>query len=89
MSDKLLNVQVVDKHEVLWNGHSTQVSIPATDGRLGILPGRQPLLAILGKGTVNISDTDSAVVKYDVDGGFASVDQDFITVVVEEAHLVQ
>lgn len=87
MSDKVLNVQVVDRQEVLWSGQARQTSIPAVDGRLGILPGRQPLLAILTSGTVNIDDTAGTVIKYQVNGGFASVDDDFVTVVVEEAHL--
>ncbi len=85
-ADKL-HVEVVGKTESLWKGRSSYVAVPAVDGSLGILPGRQPILTVLSAGTVEISRTDGDDVLVDIDGGFASVDQDFVTVVVENGSL--
>lgn len=81
-SDRL-HVEVVSKHGPLWSGSAQYVSIPAVDGRLGILSGRQPVLAVLNPGVVEIQRSGSPAVAVSVDGGFASVDRDYVTVVVE------
>ena len=81
---KILNVEVVTRSETLWSGSATHVSIPAEDGMLGILPGRQPVLAVLHDGNVEINGETGGNVSLHVTGGFASVDVDFVTIVVEE-----
>lgn len=83
MKEGSLHVQVVSRTKLLWRGRADHVSIPIEDGRLGILRGRQPLLTTLGKGVAEIGDADEANVKVYVEGGFASVDSDFVTIVAE------
>lgn len=80
-----MKVHVVDPKAVLWDGEATSVVVPASEGDLGILPGRQPVLAILRPGTVRIHTTqdDAAPVTLDVDAGFVSVDQDQVEIVVD------
>ena len=46
-SAKSLQVEVVSHEARLWHGAASAVQIPTVDGSLGILPGRQPLLAQL------------------------------------------
>lgn len=89
MSDPKLRVEVVSKTGQLWSGLAEYVSIPAMDGRLGILSGRQPVLAVLSPGIVEIQLADGEKVKVEVENGFASVDDDFVTVVVEGGMLEQ
>ncbi len=84
MSEDKLQVEVVSKTRPLWSGYAHYVSVPAIDGRLGILTGRQPLLAVLDTGEVEIQREDREPVILDVNGGFVSVDSDFVTVVVED-----
>ena len=76
-----LQVEVVSHEGRLWHGSASHVSFPATDGSLGVLPGRQPLLV---SGRVSVT-TEDGVVNFDIDQGLASVDSDFITIVVEHA----
>lgn len=84
MSDAGLRVDVVSRTKLLWKGRASYVAIPLEDGSLGILRGRQPLLSTLGTGVVEITvpgkDTPVLV---EVNGGFASLDSDFVTVVAE------
>lgn len=77
-----LNVEVVSQVELLWNGKASYVSVPAVDGRLGILKNRQPVLAVLEAGDVEIS-AENGPVTVSVNGGFVSVDSDFVTIVAE------
>ena len=87
---KQLDIQVVDRLETLWAGKAGYISVPALDGKLGVLPGRQPVLAVLGSGAVEISQVQNgdADVLIDVDSGFVSVDADFVTVVVEDGTVI-
>ncbi len=83
MSEDKLRVDVVSKTGKIWHGRASYVAIPAVDGSLGVLPGRQPVLAVLSPGLVEITRTGKDVVLIDVAQGFASVDQDVVTVVVD------
>lgn len=78
-----MKVHVVDPKAVLWEGEATSVVVPASEGDLGILPGRQPVLAILRPGTVRIHTAVSEPVVIDVHAGFVSVDQDLVEIVVD------
>ena len=53
-----LHVEVVSPAGEAWTGEATQVSVPLINGELGILPGRQPLVAVLGAGPVRLSPID-------------------------------
>ena len=53
-TDKL-QVEIVSHEGRLWHGSASQVSFPATDGSIGVLPGRQPVLAGLVPGRVSIT----------------------------------
>ncbi len=77
----VLQVEVVSAEGRLWTGTCSQVQVPILDGSLGILPRRQPLLAALGTGQITLSTTDGEKRYFTVDGGFVSVDSDFVTVV--------
>lgn len=78
----MLQIVVVSRKDMLWSGLGTQVIVPAAQGSLGILPQRQPLLSTLQPGTVKVFTEDGDTVSFDVDSGFASVDSDFVTIVV-------
>ena len=82
MPEADLSVEVVSRIELLWSGKASYVSVPAVDGRLGILKNRQPVLAVLEAGVVEIS-SESGPVTVSVNGGFFSVDSDFVTIVAE------
>ena len=79
-TDKL-QVEIVSHEGRLWHGSASQVSFPAMDGSIGVLPGRQPGLV---PGRVSIT-TEQGAVDFEIDEGLASVDSDFITIVVEHA----
>ena len=83
MTEGSLRVEVVSRVRSLWRGRADYVAIPVEDGSPGILRGRQPLLTTLSDGVVEITLPDGELLTVDVQGGFASVDSDFVTVVAE------
>ena len=84
-----LQVEVVSRTERLWHGLASSVVVPSVEGDLGVLPGRAPLLAVLRTGSVAIETETEGRKLAEVSGGFASVDSDFVTIVVEEGNFVQ
>lgn len=82
-----LSVEVVSRYGgTAWTGRAYSVTVPLVDGVLGVLPGRQPVLAMLGRGPVRMSDQAGQVLaEVQVAGGFCSVDQDMVTVAADRA----
>ena len=78
-----LNVEVVAPDRVLWEGEASMVSAPAADGSMGVLPGHQPVLAVLRPGRVIVKPSQGEDVEVEVDGGFFSVDHDQVTIVLD------
>lgn len=81
-----LTVEIVSRYGgEAWTGDARQVTVPLIDGHLGVLPGRQPILAIVGRGKVRITATDGETTEVPVAGGFCSVDHDVVTVAADAA----
>jgi F-type H+-transporting ATPase subunit epsilon len=58
------------------------------EGEIGLLPGHEPMLAILGAGEVRITLEDGNVIKANAEDGFLSVENNVVTVVARNAALV-
>jgi F-type H+-transporting ATPase subunit epsilon len=75
---------VVTPERALLDEPADFVALPMFDGELGVLPGRAPLIGRLGCGELRIrlgNDTH----RYFVDGGFAQVRADTVTVLTSRA----
>ena len=81
-----LEVDLVDAEGKVWSGQAHQVTAPAADGEIGILPGHTPVLSLLRAGEVRVrEERGGEVLAWHVDGGFLSVDSDQVTLVVDNA----
>src|SRR3954466_7481038 len=60
------------------------VALPMYDGELGVLPGRAPLIGRLGTGELR-TRKGGVTKRYFVDGGFAQVRNNVVTVLTERA----
>jgi F-type H+-transporting ATPase subunit epsilon len=83
-----LKVSVVSADHEVWSGLAKQIVARTTEGEIGILPGHEPLLAILGAGEVRVTTLEGAVVKANAEDGFLSVEHDTVTIVARNAALV-
>ena len=78
-----LHVEVVSPAGEAWTGEATQVSVPLINGELGVVPGHQHHVAVLGAGPVRRSPVDGEMRRIEVSGGFCSVDHDVITIAAD------
>jgi F-type H+-transporting ATPase subunit epsilon len=75
-----LNVAVVSAERSLWQGTAKSVVAKTPEGEIGILPGHEPVLAMLVEGPLRIEQTD---------GGKLLVAKDSVNVIAEVAELAE
>jgi F-type H+-transporting ATPase subunit epsilon len=82
-----LRLEVVTPARRVLEGRASEVRIPGALGELGVLPGHTPLLTSLGTGAVTWVDGDTTG-HLVVQGGFAEVQPDAVTVLAAIAETV-
>jgi len=83
-----LQVTVVSATAEVWSGDAEMIVAKTTEGEIGILPGHQPMLAILAAGEVRITTDSGEKVTAQADDGFLSVDNDRVNVVASQAEIL-
>jgi F-type H+-transporting ATPase subunit epsilon len=81
---KQLKCVVVTPERAVLDEPAEFVALPMYDGELGVLPGRAPLIGRLGLGELRLRQHGAAR-RYFVDGGFAQVRADVVTVLTAKA----
>jgi F-type H+-transporting ATPase subunit epsilon len=83
-SGKQLQCVVVTPEKAVLDEPAEFVALPMYDGELGVLPGRAPLIGRLGPGELRIQQ-HGAPRRLFVDGGFAQVRSNVVTVLTPRA----
>lgn len=78
-----LNVRVVSPETLLYVGPAASVVAPAWDGKLGILPGHAPMIALLGAGELSIDLPGGGSERFFVAGGVLKIEGSELTVLTE------
>lgn len=79
-----LTVRVIAPDKTVWDADAEEVVLPSTTGQLGILGGHAPLLTALDTGVMRVRE-DKEWVPIALMGGFAEVESDEVTVLVNGA----
>lgn len=82
-----LDVSLVAMDREVWVGRATMVVATTPEGEIGILPGHEPVLALLVDGAVRIETVEGERVAAAVHGGFFSVANDTVAILAEAAEL--
>jgi F-type H+-transporting ATPase subunit epsilon len=82
-----LKLEVVTPSRRILEGRAHEVRVPGALGELGVLPGHTPLLTSLGTGEVRWFDGESSG-RLVVQGGFAEVQPDAVTVLASFAESI-
>ncbi|PSP17666.1 MAG: F0F1 ATP synthase subunit epsilon [Cyanobacteria bacterium QS_8_64_29] len=79
-----LTVRVIAPDSTVWDDSAEEVVLPSTTGQLGILGSHAPLLSALDIGVMRLRpDRDWYVIA--LEGGFVEVENDEVTVLVNNA----
>jgi F-type H+-transporting ATPase subunit epsilon len=83
MSDKL-HFALVSPERELFNGEVDHVVVPGSEGEFGVLPNHAPVMSVIKPGALKVFNggTERRIF---VNGGFADVTPEGLTVLAEEA----
>jgi F-type H+-transporting ATPase subunit epsilon len=76
-----INIRVITPDKIVCSAIADEIILPSTTGQLGILDGHAPLITALDIGVLRIK-TDQKWTPIILFGGFAEVDQNQITILV-------
>lgn len=80
-----LHFELVSPARLLFSGDVASVTIPGTEGEMGIYPGHSPVLTTLRPGVVTVTRDDGAAERIFVRGGMAEVNPQGLTLLAEVA----
>jgi F-type H+-transporting ATPase subunit epsilon len=83
-----LKVSVVSADAEIWTGEAAMVVARTVEGEIGVLPGHEPMLAILASGEVRVTLPGGEKITADASDGFLSVENNTVAVVAGKAELV-
>ena len=84
-----LTVNVVSAERSLWSGAAKSVVAKTPEGEIGIMPGHEPVLALLVDSPLRIEQPDGTKMLVAVHGGFFAVDGSNVQVIAELAELAE
>ncbi len=88
MSANTLRIELVAEDAAVWSGEAKMVIAKTVEGEIGLLPGHEPMLAILASGEVRITLPTGEIIKANAEDGFLSVEHNVVTVVARHAALI-
>nr|QHB78931.1 ATP synthase CF1 epsilon subunit [Diplazium poiense] len=80
----VLNLRVMAPNRIVWNSEVWEIASSTNSGQVGILPNHAPLLTALDMGVSKIRH-DGQWSSMALMGGFAMIDNNQITILVNEA----
>ena len=87
MADKI-SFDLVSPERLLLSEDAEMVTLPGTEGDLGVLAGHEPLITTLRPGVIDVKGGALGDQRFFVLGGFAEVNPGKLTVLAEEAFSV-
>jgi len=84
MTDKIA-FDLVSPERLLLSEEAEMVTIPGTEGDMGVMEGHMPLISTLRPGLIDVKGGSQGDRRFHVIGGFAEVTPEKLTVLAEEA----
>tara|TARA_Y100000590_G_scaffold457408_2_gene609987 strand:+ start:779 stop:1180 length:402 start_codon:yes stop_codon:yes gene_type:complete len=80
-----IEFELVSPEKLLFSEMVDMVTIPGGEGDYGVMFGHQPMITNVRPGIIEIDQSNRALLKFYVDGGFAEVTGKSCSVMTEEA----
>jgi F-type H+-transporting ATPase subunit epsilon len=84
MVDKIA-FDLVSPERLLLSDTAEMVTIPGTEGYMGVMAGHSPTISTLRPGTITVQGATAGETRYFIRGGFAEITAGKVTVLAEEA----
>jgi F-type H+-transporting ATPase subunit epsilon len=84
-----LTVEIVAVDRSVWTGSAKVVILKTVEGDMGLLPGHEPVLAMLSDGPVRVDPIEGDPILFAVHGGFFSMDTNHVRLLAEVAEVAE
>jgi F-type H+-transporting ATPase subunit epsilon len=84
MADKIA-FDLVSPERLLLSDAADMVTVPGTEGYMGVMAGHAPIISTLRPGTINVQGAAAGDIRFFIRGGFTEITAQKITVLAEEA----
>jgi len=84
MVDKIA-FDLVSPERLLLSDSAEMVTLPGTEGYMGVMAGHAPVISTLRPGTIAVQGASGSDLRFFIRGGFAEITSGKITVLAEEA----
>ena len=78
-----MHLDIITPDKKLYSGEVKSISVPGTDGSLGILNRHAPLISSLKQGVVKVTDNKQDVHYFEIKGGVVEVLNNKIIILAE------
>ena len=78
-----MHLEIITPDKKLYSGEVKAITVPGTDGSLGILNRHAPLISSLKNGIVKVTDNKQAVHNFEIKGGVIEVLNNKVIVLAE------
>ena len=78
-----MHLEIITPDKKLFEGEAKSLTVPGSEGSLGILNNHAPMIASLKKGKVKITTDKSDVKFFDIHGGVVEVLKNKVVVLAE------
>ena len=89
MADSNFRCKLITPEACVLDNDVTSVVFPQWDGQVGVLHNRAPLMSKLGLGELNIDFVEGGSRSYLIEGGFAQMVDNHLTLLAEHAQPVE
>ena len=76
-------LEIITPEKNLYTGDVTSIILPGIDGQFGILENHAPIISILIKGVITITENNEKIKKIEIDGGVIEMKNNHTTILVE------
>ena len=81
-SQRIMKLEIITPEQIFFSGEVTSVTLPGTSGLFTVWENHAPLISSLTKGKLSY-EIDKNVTELSVDGGFAEISKNVVTVCLE------
>lgn len=79
-----MHLEIITPDKTVYEGEVEYVQLPGSEGSFGILKNHAPIIASLGKGELNFTDTKNQKQSMKINGGVVEVLNNKISVLAEQ-----
>lgn len=79
-----MHLEIITPDKTVYEGEVEYVQLPGSEGSFGILKNHAPIIASLGKGELNFTDSKSQKQSMNINGGVVEVLNNKISVLAEQ-----